>query len=203
MMDFLYSLDVGVFRFVNVGLSSWLGDQIWPVLTDYDKIPVVRIVLVALWLLLVVKGGKRGRTAALMLIVVLIISDQFSSFVVKPLVERARPCHFVNGVQVVQDVHLIVGCGGGKSFPSSHAVNNFALGTMFALFYPRWKYAFWFWASIIALSRVFVGVHYPSDIVGGAIIGSLLALLVFKGWETITGRWLSGLALTTRKEPAA
>jgi undecaprenyl-diphosphatase len=119
---------------------------------------------------------------------------------VKPLIERPRPCHIVNGVQVVQNVHLIVGCGGGKSFPSSHAVNNFAMATMFALFYPRWKYALWAWAALIALSRVFVGVHFPSDILGGAVIGSVVALLVFKGWEAVTHRWLPGLALPPRKE---
>lgn len=202
MTDFLYSLDVAVFHFINGGLSSWLGDQVWPVLTDYDKILTVRILLVAAWLLLVAKGGKRGRTAALLLIAVLFVSDQFSSFVVKPLVLRDRPCHLVNGTPAVADVHLLVGCGGGKSFPSSHAVNNFAVATMFALFYRKWRYAFYGWAAVIALSRVFVGVHYPSDILGGAIIGSVLAFLMVRGWGGITRRWIPAIAVPVGTRPA-
>jgi undecaprenyl-diphosphatase len=189
MIEFLYSIDVAVFRFFNVGLSSAIGDQVWPLITDYDKILVVRIVLIAVWLWLVIKGGKRGRTAALLLVLVLVCSDQLSSFVVKPLVQRLRPCHLVGAIPVVPDVHLIVGCGGGKSFPSSHAVNNFAVATMFALYYWRIRYAVYAWAALVALSRVFVGVHYPSDILGGALIGALVGYGIVAGWTAITGHW--------------
>lgn len=200
MMDFLYSIDVAVFHLINGGLSSWIGDQVWPVITDYDKILAVRILLVAAWLLLIIKGGKRGRTAAVLLVVVLVASDQFSSFVLKPLVQRDRPCHLVNGVPAVADVHLLVGCGGGKSFPSSHAVNNFAVATLFSMFYRRWRIAFFAWAAIIALSRVFVGVHYPSDVAGGALIGGLVALLIVRGWRGITQRWIPALAVPPATE---
>jgi len=201
-MDVLYSLDVALFHFINGGLSSWVGDHVWPVITDYDKILAVRIVLVAVWLLLMVKGGKRGRTAALLLIVVLVVADQSSSFVLKPLVQRDRPCHLVNGAPVVEDIHLLVGCGSGKSFPSSHAVNNFAVATLFTLFYRKWRFAFFGWATVIALSRVFVGVHYPSDVAGGALIGSFVAFLIVKGWGVTTRRWIPALAVPPGRAPA-
>ncbi len=200
MTEFLYNIDVAIFHFINGGLSTWVGDQAWPVITDYDKIAVVRILLAAVWLLLVVKGGKRGRTAALLLIVVLVAADQFSSFVLKPLIQRDRPCHVVQGEPVVENIHLLVGCGSGKSFPSSHAVNNFAVATLFALFYRRWRFAFYAWAALIALSRVFVGVHYPSDIAGGALIGGVLAFLIVKGWGMITRRWIPAIFVSTGKE---
>jgi undecaprenyl-diphosphatase len=203
MMDFLYTLDVAVFHFINGALSTAAGDMFWPVITDYDKILAVRIVLVAVWLWLMIKGGKRGRTAALLLVVVIVCSDQLSSFVVKPLVQRPRPCHLVDGMPAVADIHLLVGCGGGKSFPSSHAVNNFAMATVFAFYYRRWRYAFFSWAALIALSRVFVGVHYPSDILGGALVGGIVALAIISAWHTVTRRWLNAWAVGTSAQETA
>ncbi|HSQ73975.1 MAG TPA: phosphatase PAP2 family protein [Bacteroidota bacterium] len=202
MSEFLYSIDIALFRFLNSALSNPVGDFLWPYITDYDRYLPVRILLVAVWLLLMIKGGKRGRTAALLVVVVLVCADQLSSFVIKPALERPRPCHTVNGVQVVQQVHLLVHCGGGKSFPSSHAVNNFAVATLFPFFYRRWAWAFFTWAGLVALSRVTVGVHYPSDILGGAMIGTAIAGLVIWLW-TLAGRsFAPWLLLEPKKEKA-
>jgi len=187
MTEFLYSIDVAVFAFVNGTLSNPVGDFLWPYITDYDRYLPVRIALAAAWLLLVFKGGKRGRTAALLVVLVLVCADQLSSFVIKPLIDRPRPCHAVNGVQVVQQVHLLVHCGGGKAFPSSHAVNNVAVATILAFFYRRWAWAFFTWAGLVALSRVAVGVHYPSDILGGALIGMAVAGFLLWLWS-LAGR---------------
>jgi|WetSurMetagenome_2_1015567.scaffolds.fasta_scaffold41472_2 undecaprenyl-diphosphatase len=202
MIDFLYSIDVAIFHFINNGLSSAAGDFLWPLVTDYDKILVVRIALIAVWLWLVIKGGKRGRTVAFLVIVVIFCSDQLSSFVVKPLLARPRPCQTVDGVPAVADVHLLVGCGGGKSFPSSHAVNNFAVATLFGLYYKRTRYALFAFASVVALSRVFVGVHYPSDILGGALIGMLVGWLVVTGWQAAARQWIPQWAVDTAGQSA-
>jgi undecaprenyl-diphosphatase len=183
MSEFLYTIDVAVFTFINGTLSNPVGDFLWPYITDYDKYLPARIVLVIVWLWLLIKGGKRGRTAALLLVLVIVCADQLSSFVIKPLIQRPRPCHMVDGAQVVQNVHLLVHCGGGKAFPSSHAVNNFAVAMLFAFFYRRWLWAFMSWAALVAISRVAVGVHYPSDILGGAIIGAGVASIVLWLWH--------------------
>ena len=182
MTEWLYPLDRAIFLFINTTLANPVGDVLWPLITDYDKILVVRIVLVAVWLWLVIRGGTRGRTVAFMLIPVLFFADQLSSSLIKPWVDRLRPCHTIDGVPIVQNIHLIVSCGPGKSFPSSHAVNNFAVATLFAFYYrPIWPYVYG-WAALVALSRVAVGVHYPSDILGGACIGTLVALAVIFLW---------------------
>jgi undecaprenyl-diphosphatase len=185
MTGFLYSLDVALFTFLNQTLANPVGDFLWPLITDYDRFLVVRLLLLAVWLGLLIRGGKRGRTAALLLVLVLVCSDQLSSSVIKPLVQRARPCHSVEGVPVVQNIHMLVDCGGGKSFPSSHAVNNFAVATLFAFFYRRWTWAFFTWAILVALSRVTVGVHYPSDIAGGAVLGAGVAALLLWIWHAL------------------
>jgi undecaprenyl-diphosphatase len=188
MIEFLYTLDVAVLRFINVTLSTSAGDLLWPLVTDYDKFLPVRIVLIAVWLLLLVRGGARGRTVALMVIPLLVISDKLTNAVIKEIVGRLRPCHQVGGIPVVQGLHMLVDCGPGKSFPSSHAVNNFAVATAFSFYYPRWRFWFLGFASLVALSRPAVGVHYPSDILGGALLGAALAAGVIALWGALQRR---------------
>ncbi len=198
MSDFLYSIDRAVFVFINQTMANRVGDVVWPLITNYDRFWAVRIVLLALWLWLLVKGGTRGRTAALLIIPVLFAADKFSSAVIKELVARPRPCHQIDGVPVIQGIHLLVDCGPGKSFPSSHAVNNFAVATVFAFYFRRWIWAFFGWASLVALSRPAVGVHYPSDILGGAAIGALVALLLIWAWIFVQRTFFPGLGPQNR-----
>jgi undecaprenyl-diphosphatase len=200
MTGFLYSFDVTLFTFLNQTLANPVGDFLWPLITDYDRFLVVRLLLLAVWLGLLLRGGKRGRTAALLLVLVLVCSDQLSSSVIKPVFKRARPCHSVEGVPVVQNIHMLVDCGGGKSFPSSHAVNNFAVATLFAFFYRRWTWAFFTWAALVALSRVTAGVHYPSDILGGAVLGAAVAALLLWIWHTLARSAAPWLRLTPRPD---
>jgi undecaprenyl-diphosphatase len=120
-----------------------------------------------------------------MIVPVLFLSDKISSAFIKEWVGRLRPCAEINGVPIVQGIHMLVECGPGRSFPSSHAVNNFAVGTLFSYYYPKWKWGFLGWASLVALSRPAVGVHYPSDILGGALIGSAVSLLVIWTWQNL------------------
>ena len=189
MMQFFCSMDVAIFYFINRTLSNPVTDVIWPLITEYNSYLVVRIALLGAWVLLIVKGGPKGRTVAFLVIVVLVASDQLSSSVIKALVARPRPCHEVDGMPVLQGIHLLVTCGSGKSFPSSHAVNNFAMATLFAYYYRRWTWPFFVWATLVALSRVAVGVHYPSDIAGGAIIGMLVAAAIIALWTVTQQRY--------------
>lgn len=194
MMPFLSSIDTALFFFINRTISNPVTDYAWPFVTDYSSFLVVRVILLGVWLMLIVKGGPKGRTAALLCVVILVVSDQLSSSVIKALIARPRPCHEVGGVPVLQGVHLLVHCGSGKSFPSSHAVNNFAMATLFAYYYRPWTWAFFSWATLVALSRVAVGVHYPSDILGGAIIGAAVAALMIALWTALQRRYFPRLA---------
>jgi undecaprenyl-diphosphatase len=136
-----------------------------PVLTDYAKQKVILGFAIALVFWMLIRGKPNVRLAAILLILTIVVSDQLNSFVLKFLFARLRPCH------VLPDVHLLVGCGSGYSFPSSHAVNNFAGALVLAFCIPRWRWAFFGFAALIAFSRVYVGVHYPFDVIGGALVG--------------------------------
>lgn len=176
------TVDIWLFFLVNHGMSNAFCDAVMPVLTDLNKFVAVRILAAGAIILLLLRGKERGRTLAVLLVVTAVLTDQFSSSVVKPLVGRARPCVALEGVR------LLVDCGSGFSFPSSHAVNNFGAATLITYFYRR-SWPIWYaLAASVAFSRVYVGVHYPSDVIGGAALGAVCALAVIAAWKRIERR---------------
>ena len=136
-----------------------------------------------IWLYLVLKGGAKGRTAAVLILIVISISDQTANGIIKPFFQRIRPCN------VLEDVHLLIGCTQSYAMPSNHAVNNFAAATLFSHFYPSMKYFLFTGAFIVSLSRVMCGVHYPFDIVVGAFIGIAFALLIIYLWKALNNKF--------------
>lgn len=165
MGDFLYSVDLALFRFINDTISNPLFDKFFPYITDIHNWYLVYVIF---FLALLIKGGRYGRIAAIGALVVITCSDQMSSNLLKNTFERLRPCN------ALPDVNIRAFCSSAYSFPSSHAVNNFAIGIFFARLYPQYKVVLIISATLIALSRPYVGVHYPSDIAAGAIIGSAI-----------------------------
>lgn len=187
MVDFLYSLDVALFYVVNHTLQNGIFDVLMPWVTDINKHWSGRITILVVWIFLLTRAGTAGRTAALLLIPSFLFSDQLNSSVLKFMFDRPRPCH------VLSDVRLLVPCGSGFSFPSSHAVNNFSAAVVLAAFLPRWRWAFFGWAVLISCSRVYVGVHYPSDVLGGATVGTacgFLLVMMYRYTEIHVKRWV-------------
>jgi len=107
----------------------------------------------------------------------ILFSDTSSSKIIKPLVNRERPCHSER-----YEVIARVPCSSGYSFTSSHATNHFAISTFLFLLFAGWKYRWLFmaWASIICYAQVYVGVHYPLDVIFGALLGLLVGFLSFR-----------------------
>ncbi len=194
MIEFLSSLDLSLFYFGNRTLQNPLFDLVMPFITDLNKKPVAFVIAAILWLLLLVKGGKQGRMAALLLIPTIALGDQLNSSFLKHLFERLRPCH------TLPDVHLLVSCGSGYSFPSSHAVNNFAAALVLSYFERKWTWAFFTFAGTVAFSRVYVGAHYPSDILAGAVVG-LIAGLIILFLYIKTAAWLAERKARGTSEP--
>ena len=109
------------------------------------------------------------------------ISDQVSASLLKPYFHRFRPCH---NPWLKDMVHLMVDCGGEYGFPSVHATNHFALGIFGAVTLSRqykwiWPVAIG-WALVVALSQVYVGVHFPLDITFGGAVGAIIGIITGK-----------------------
>jgi len=122
---------------------------------------------------------SRGLSVMILLALTFLISDQLSSSVIKPLVQRIRPCN-QNGMSDM--VHLLVNCGSGYSFTSTHAANHFAIAMfLIALLYKRFRWIIpvgLFWAFSVSYAQIYVGLHFPMDIVGGGILGLAIGFIV-------------------------
>jgi undecaprenyl-diphosphatase len=194
VVDYLNVIDTAMFRFLNASLSNPFFDIVMPFLTDLNKQRIVLVAVAAVLLWMIIRGNQSVRLAGILLIVTIIISDQTSSSIIKYWLSRQRPCH------TLQNVRLLVSCGSGLSFPSSHAVNNFAGALICAFFFPRMKWWFFGFAALIAFSRVYVGVHYPSDVLGGGLIGMICGGCVIVIFLEIQKLWYRMKQQNRRKE---
>ncbi len=177
LLEKIIQLDTSLFLVLNVKAQNAILDSLMPILTNLDY---WRIPLLLMLVLLAIFGKKRGRIAVVLLIVGVALSDLTCNRLIKPMVDRIRPCH------VLENVHLLINCTKSFSFPSSHATNMFT-GTMILSFiYPKLRIALLFIASMVAYSRVYVGVHYPLDAIGGIILGFLCAFTVIFVYKSLS-----------------
>ncbi len=180
ILDILQRIDTAVFYFINVTVQNPVFDWLMPFVTEkYHWFPVWGIVII----LLLWKGGRQGRYMIMLIIPVIFLSDQISSSVIKPLFQRTRPCVALEGV------HLLTGMKTSFSFTSSHAANFFATAAFFSYFYPPWKWLFFGLATLVGISRISVGVHYPFDVLGGAILGMACGWGVIYLWSRIADKY--------------
>ena len=174
MLEWLNAIDHTLFYFFNGTLANPVTNVIMPVVTS-DML--LRVLYGLAMVLLLWKGNARLRWLVLFSAIALLMSDQLSSGFLKPLFARPRPCH------VLTDINLLVGCGGGRSMPSSHAANAFAQAALFSLAARQTRWYLWAFAAVVAISRVFVGVHYPFDVLAGALLGMAIGFAVVFGFD--------------------
>ncbi|MBW4891376.1 phosphatase PAP2 family protein [Mucilaginibacter sp. HMF5004] len=173
----LLQFDQHLFYLVNHGLSNAFFDWLMPIIRN----PLVWIPLyVFIIAFSIYRYKKTGLYIILLLALTFGIADFGSASIIKPLMHRLRPC---NDPALAQTIITRVPCGSGYSFPSSHASNHFAIAIFLCLvFGSRWRWvwpAALLWAFSISFAQVYVGVHYPVDVTGGALYGLLV------GWAMV------------------
>lgn len=183
-MQWLQHVDESLFRLINHGLANPVFDRIMPLLSG-NALFFPALVLLAAWLIW--RGRSRGLLCLLMLVLAAGVADGLVSRTLKEAIGRPRP------FLTLPDARSLIGHGGSGSMPSSHAANWFAALTVLFLYYRR---AFWIALPVgvaVSFSRVYNGVHYPSDILAGALLGSGSAfaavLLANTCWQAATSRW--------------
>lgn len=188
-LDLLLGFDIALFQKINLTWTHAIADSFFVFITLAHKNPIflygILPCILAFW-------GYRDRSRALKIFMVTAVtiaaSDALSHRVIKQIVKRPRPHH----VASVTHSQLKLGYSpSGYSFTSNHASNNFAGAYILSRFYPGIGFFLFLYASLVAYSRPYVGVHYPSDILAGALLGVIIGWILYSQvWRPFLGPWI-------------
>lgn len=185
-METITNIDSDLFLFLNGLHVDWLDKVMIAITQMWVWAPLY--LLLIYWA--VKQYGKRCWWIFLTIGIVVLCSDQLSAHVCKPLFQRLRPCYNPD----FQDlIYLPKGMAGGRyGFVSSHAANTFAVAAFLtAALHKNYKWigiVLYLWAFISSYSRIYLGFHYPGDILCGALLGILIGLILWKVFQLIVVR---------------
>lgn len=188
-MEQLLQLDKELFLYLN-GLGTTTFDGFWMFITGkWNSIPLYALLL----FLLYKKMGLRY-TVLIVVVVILMIAgtDQLANLFKKVLFLRPRPCHEASIAEIMRLVKSY--CGGSYGYFSAHAASSMALAVFLGkLLQPYYKYAavlLLVWALFVGYSRIYIGVHYPGDVITGMFFGVLIANLAAKLLDVLRNKFL-------------
>ena len=150
----------------------------------FDETKYFIPILLLPWLFAVIYDKKYRWKLAVLIPLVVILVDQSGLFIKKSVL-RPRPWAGLNPEMVN---HLVAQKGMNYSFPSNHAANTSGLAVVFSAIYPAFRNWFWVLAGIVMFSRIYIGVHYPLDVLAGCILGSIYGIALVKGWDYISNK---------------
>ena len=156
MVEIFKLFDLNILLWVHKNHNS-IFDSFFPFITNKNNwiIPIILLILFALF-----KDNNRGKIVIGLLIITVGLTDSICAQILKPVFERIRPSH-IN----LEGLNLLVSKGGKWSMPSNHAANSFAATMILCYFYKRMSIIMYPLSATIAFSRVYIGVHYPSDVI--------------------------------------
>jgi len=176
MLKNLIEIDTAILLFINQNLSNPVFDYIMPKFDDPKNwIPLILFI----WIYSAVKDKENRLKLIVLVPLAILLCDQIGGLI-KDLHLRDRPW-FAMGTELIN--HLGKNTGRHLSFPSNHALNISGISFLFSNIYPNYKKYFWLIALVIMYSRIYIGVHYPLDVVCGCILGMLISFTIIKLWE--------------------
>lgn len=184
MLDFILDLDKKLFVLINSTWTSPWADQFFPFVTDLHKTFYFKTVMIPLLILLFMwrRGIKKGLLIFLFCLMAVGASDGVGNYAFKKTIERPRPGD-TPGLQVQARSPY-----GGFSFVSNHATNMFCFASFIAVVFPAASASVYAIAIIVAYSRVYNGVHFPTDVLCGALLGCLFGILFARIYLRISQR---------------
>jgi undecaprenyl-diphosphatase len=173
-LNLLKSWDKDLLLFLN-GMHSPLWDYS---MTLFTLTPVWLLFYATIIAIIIKKHGKKSLFIFVAVALMILCADQLSG-ILKHTVQRLRPS---NDPSLSMLVHVFFKKGGEFGFVSAHAANTFAMATFTSLLFRNSKYSLYIfpWAMIISYSRIYLGVHYPGDVICGAILGIVVGIGIFK-----------------------
>ncbi len=175
MIQYLDHIDKMLMLAINNDYPNFLDGIMYGVSGKLTWIPLY----IAIIYLIFRKWGKNGWWILISLLLTVVAADQIASGLIKDAVERLRPSH---DPSIMNQIVLVHGYRSGLyGFVSSHAANAFGIAVLSALLFRNKSYSIFifFWAVLIGYSRIYLGVHYPGDVLGGAIVGTAVAFLIY------------------------
>ena len=176
MLVLIQHIDESILYFIHITCSSSFLDAWVPLLRNpFFWSPLYLFLFIFMWK----NFGIIGLWWCLFFFICFVFCDFISASLFKPLFHRVRPCNDMSLFFTIRD---LVTCGNGFSFPSSHASNHVGLAT-YMIFTLKHKFKYIkilaiLWAALVCYAQLYVAVHYPSDILGGALLGLLIGWLM-------------------------
>ena len=177
--DAFFALNGSDSAFLDRFMWLYTGKEVW--------LPLAVLII---GVLVYKKNWRESLLIILAIALVVLLCDQFASHVCKPLFTRFRPTHHPDFMEQVKTVFNYR--GGLYGFISSHAANAFGFATLMALIMKnRWfGWTLFLWATLTAYTRIYLGVHFISDVVPGMVVGTLFGYVVYRLYLFVRSKWL-------------
>jgi len=187
MLDYIVQLDQSLFLFLNSLHCTFLDPVMVFITGDFAWVPLyVTVVFFFFWK----RNWRWGLLALAAVLLAFALTDQLSVHLFKNTIQRIRPCHEADFFGIMRSLEH---CGGQFSFISSHAANTFGFATITSLLLGKkwYSWCIFSWAALVSYSRIYVGKHYPLDIICGALFGILVGYCIWKLFQFIKIKYTS------------